>query len=85
MEDLAKFLTAQIHAIDKSVYLESEKTNFNLRYDYDGRPSQQFFLLWVDKHASAFKNAWDTSLCKKCKKVNNCYDCLRESCPDFEI
>ncbi|MDD5650470.1 MAG: hypothetical protein PHF86_08660 [Candidatus Nanoarchaeia archaeon] len=84
MQDFAKFLTAQIHAIDKSVYLASEKENFDLRYDYDGKPSEQYFLQWVDVHASGFKNAWETSLCKTCKKVSNCYDCLRDSCPSFE-
>lgn len=84
MEDLAKFLIAQIHAIEKSIYLESEKANFNLRYDHNGQPSQQFFLKWIDEHASDFKEAWGISLCKTCKKVCVCYDCLKETCDNFE-
>lgn len=82
--EFAKFLIAQMHAIDKSVYIASEKANQNLRLDENGQPTQQFIIQWVKTHAESFKKAWNSSACKDCKKINSCYDCLKDSCPFFE-
>jgi hypothetical protein len=84
VNDFEKFVAAQRHAIDKSIYIASEKENFDLRYDYNGQPSQQYFLQWVDMHAKNFKAAWEKSLCKNCKKVDICYDCLKDLCDFFD-
>jgi len=82
--EFAKFLIAQMHAIDKSVYIESEKARKNLRFDQNGQPSEQFFIQWVETHAESFKKAWNNSVCKDCKKIHSCYDCLKDTCPFFE-
>lgn len=82
--DFKKYLAAQRHAMDKSIYLASEKARRNLRVDDNGRETQDFFLFWVDTHSAGFCKAWDDSLCKKCKHVQNCHDCLKEKCEGFE-
>jgi hypothetical protein len=80
-----KYLLAEIHAMDKAVYIESEKVGRNLRLDFQGRDSQMFFIEWIGKHASYFNAAWKTSLCVNCKNVTKCYDCLKQECDYFEI
>lgn len=84
MIEFEKLMAAQKNAIEKSVYLESEKVNRNLRFDFDGHPSQDFFHNWVESHADKFRNAWQDSVCKRCKKVFFCYDCVRQQCNFFE-
>jgi hypothetical protein len=83
-EDLNKFLTAQIHAIEKSIYIASEKANRNLRLDTHGKFTEEFLSKWINKHADKFRDAWSTSICKKCKRVLACYDCLKEQCNLFD-
>jgi len=81
--NLLSFLKAQIHAIEKSVYIESEKANKNLRYDNQGNETQDFFVYWIQEHAREFNKAWCQSICKECQKVDYCYDCLKRQCDSF--
>jgi len=83
-EDL-KFNVAECNAIDKSKYIESQKVNRDLYFDEQGRPSQTFYVWWINNFAENFRKAWPTSLCYKCKKVAECKDCLQEKCSKFEI
>lgn len=78
------YMKAEIHAMDKAIYIESEKVNRNLRIDMQGANSNTFFIEWINKHASAFNEAWNRSLCKDCKQVEQCYNCLKEKCECFE-
>jgi len=75
-----KFLSAQLNAIEKDIYLESEKARRNLRYDLKGQPSQEVILNWIEKHAEGFRNAWPESICKECERIFNCHHCLKEEC-----
>jgi len=84
MEELHKFVVAQVHAIEKSVYIESEKANKNLRYDSSGNPSDEFIVCWIEQHAGKFREAWEKSDCQFCKKVFECYDCLKTNCSYIE-
>jgi hypothetical protein len=77
------FIKAQINAIDKSKFIESEKKHRDLFFDETGKPSQDFYFWWVQQHAEEFRKAWPTSICRKCSKVFSCKDCLKETCPQF--
>lgn len=77
MSDHDKFLAAERHAIEKSIYLASEKANRNLS-------SVDFKVQWVNAHAKNFRDAWPKSTCKDCKKVFSCNDCLKDKCDFFE-
>ena len=79
-----RFIRAQINAIDKSKYIESEKEKRDLFFDDTGKPSQKFYLWWVNNHADNFRKAWPISACKSCSRVVICKDCLKESCTEFE-
>lgn len=79
-----KFITAQIHAIEKSIYIASEKANRNLRFDYNGCPTEDFFIHWIESHSEKFRSAWSISICKNCKNLMNCNDCLKEKCDSFD-
>ena len=80
----SEFLAAQIHAIEKALYIASEKANRDLRYDYNGYPSEEFFFYWIQNHSKGFREAWHVSLCKSCKNVCTCHDCLKDECLHFE-
>jgi hypothetical protein len=82
-EQFTKFITAQRHALDRAIYLDSQREKRDLRYDCRGNLTDTYFLEWIDEHAGEFCDAWETSLCKKCKHVLTCYDCLRDSCDSF--
>jgi hypothetical protein len=84
MSEFSEFITAQRHALDKAIYLESEKLHHDLRYDSEGKPTNAYFLQWIEEHSCDFRDAWNTSLCKKCKNVFTCYDCLKDQCNSFE-
>ena len=83
-KDFLKFLTAQKNAIEKAIYLESEKAHKNLHYDPKTNQNDEVSIQWVNQHASNFDKAWDKSICKNCKKIYNCNDCLKEICDNFE-
>jgi hypothetical protein len=78
------FIKAQINAIDKSKFIESEKKRRDLFFDEQGKPSQEFYFWWVKQHAEKFRKAWPTSICRKCSKIFLCKDCLKESCSQFD-
>ena len=80
----SRFIKAQINAIDKSKYIESEKVRKDLFYGDDGKPSQKFYLWWVDNHADKFRKAWPCSSCRRCSKSEKCKECLKETCTEFE-
>ena len=73
-----KYLLAEVHAMDKSIYIASEKARRNLRYDDQGRPTEEYFIEWVTRHAPDFNAAWPISLCRQCRNVIYCHDCLKE-------
>lgn len=79
-----KYLAAERHAIEKSIYLASEKANRNLRLDTNGNLTQEFLFIWINDHSAEFREAWPTSICRKCKKVFTCHDCLKEKCDSFD-
>ena len=79
----SRFLKAEQNAIDKSKYIESKNANRDLFFDGSGRPSQDFYVWWIDSHAENFRKAWITSACRKCRNVDVCKNCLRELCRDF--
>ncbi|MDD5649380.1 MAG: hypothetical protein PHF86_03035 [Candidatus Nanoarchaeia archaeon] len=82
-EQFMLFIEAQKHAIEKAIFLDSQKENRDLRYDKNGNLSSAYFIEWINNHASEFRDAWELSTCRKCKKVSTCYDCLRTSCDSF--
>lgn len=79
-----RYIKAQINAIDKSKYIESEKVRKDLFYDDKGNPTQEFYVWWINNHADKFREAWPFSLCRSCSRVINCKECLKEKCPEFE-
>lgn len=79
-----KFLKAQANAIDKSKFIESQKSRRDLYFDPNGTPSQEFYQWWINNHAEKFRAAWNSSVCKNCSKVVNCKNCLKQTCPDFD-
>jgi hypothetical protein len=79
-----RFIVAQINTIDKSKYIESEKAGKDLFYDEYGKPTQKFYLWWINNHADNFRKAWPYSSCRNCSKIEKCKNCLKESCPEFE-
>ena len=78
-----RFLMAEQNAMDKSKFIESQKANKDLFFDDQGRPSQNFYVWWIENHAENFRKAWFDSLCRKCKNVITCKDCLEEHCLNF--
>jgi hypothetical protein len=84
IDELSNFLIAQVHAMDKAIFIESQKVNRNLRLDYYGNETQDFFMNWIYFHAANFNKAWFISVCKKCVHVKNCYNCLKTECSDFK-
>jgi len=78
------FIRSQINAIDKSKYIESEKVQRDLYFDDNGKPSQKFYLWWINEHADKYRKAWPKSLCKNCSQIMSCKDCLKKQCPQFE-
>jgi hypothetical protein len=76
-------MKAEINAIDKSKYIESQKAHRDLFFDEQGRPSQDFYDWWIKNHAKKFREAWDISICRKCQKINHCKDCLKNNCENF--
>jgi hypothetical protein len=82
-EDL-KFLLAEQNAIDKSKFIESQKLHRDLFFDETGKPSQNFYIWWIENHAENFRKAWFSSKCRICKKVCMCNDCLKNECQTFE-
>lgn len=81
--EFVRFLSAQRHAIEKSLYLESEKEKRDLSLDSQGQPTNRYLVEWINKHAVSFRKAWNESVCKNCKNVDNCYDCLKKTCIFF--
>jgi hypothetical protein len=84
MNEINKFIIAEKNAIEKSVYIDSEKEKRNLRLDNDNRPIEDYFIKWINMHAKQFREAWELSICKNCKNVYQCHDCLKELCNLFE-
>ena len=78
MSDHDKFLAAERHAIEKSIYLASEKANENLS-------TMGFKIKWINAHSQGFRDAWPASICKNCKKVFTCHDCLKQQCDSFDL
>lgn len=78
------FLAAEKNALEFSIYVESEKAKRNLRLDENGKETSDYFLSWISSHAEGFRNAWDHSLCKECKKVTQCPFCLKNDCVNFD-
>ena len=77
------FLKAEINAIDKSKFIESEKAKRDLFFDSQGNPSQDFYIWWISNHGKSFREAWKKSLCQRCERTLQCKDCLREKCEKF--
>ena len=42
-----RFLAAQLNAIEKAIFLASEKAYRNLRYNQNGELSQDFIIEWI--------------------------------------
>jgi len=82
--DSFRFIKAQINAIETSKYIESEKKKRDLYFDEHGRPSQNFYVWWVNNHAEKFREGWYNSSCRKCSKVETCRNCLKNTCEGFE-
>jgi hypothetical protein len=77
------FLKAEINAIEKSKFIESQKAKRDLFFDPQGKPSQDFFIWWISNHGRNFREAWKKSLCLYCEKIPQCKDCLKNICEKF--
>jgi hypothetical protein len=77
------YMKAQINAIEKSKYIESEKAKRDLFFDSEGKPSQAFYIWWISNHGKNFREAWKNSVCQRCLKITQCKDCLKEACDNF--
>jgi hypothetical protein len=84
-EETKLFLLAEINAIDKAKYIESQKANKDLYYDDQGKPTQTFYLDWIKSHGKEFRDAWKESVCRFCKNTMFCKDCLRKECENFVV
>ena len=84
-KEYKRFMEAEIGAIDKSKYIESQKANRDLYYDGGGNPSQEFYFWWIKSYGKTFREAWKSSACRSCDKVASCKDCLLESCENFVL
>ena len=78
-----KFLTAEKNAIETSKYIESQKAHRDLYFDENNKPTQDFYIWWIETFAEDFRAAWTSSLCKKCAKVPYCKNCLKNKCENF--
>lgn len=78
------FIKAELNAIDKSKYIESQNQCRDLYYDNHGKPSQDFYHWWINNHAESFRKAWVNSLCRSCSKIFHCKDCLKDMCNNFD-
>ena len=83
--DIPRFIKAQTNAMDTSKYIESQKLRKDLYLDELGRPTQNFYIEWIKKHAKKFREAWPSSCCKRCLKATTCKNCLKDTCKYFEI
>ena len=77
------YMIAQIHAIEKSKFIESQKACRDLFFDDDRNPSQKFFEYWIDTHGEAFRKAWPYSICRTCSHITTCCNCLKTNCSDY--
>lgn len=82
MSDTKEYLEAEMEAIYKSKWWESQKARRDLSKDEHGRPHDGFYLSWVGEHAEDFRKAWNASICKDCAKKECRYQVLKE-CSNF--
>lgn len=71
---LKKYLSAQLYQIDVDKWLEGIRRNCD--------PGECYVLDWIKNNASKFRQEWDDSQCKNCKK--ECVHQLKKECGDFE-
>lgn len=83
--DLKRKMAAQARAIDKFVWLESEKARRNLRLDDQGQPSDCYLIKWIHKEGKRFGDLWPNSLCRFCSKLNSCNEDLTDKCYMFSL
>jgi hypothetical protein len=68
--DFKEFIDAERQAIEVAKWIQGEKIQSD--------PGKPFAAQWIQQHAKNFKEAWDKSCCKLCKKKckhNNIIDC----------
>jgi hypothetical protein len=46
-------------------------------------PGNDYIIDWINKNAIWFRNAWEISDCKTCKKWENCGWKAERNCKDF--
>ena len=84
MSEFDKYLAAQRHAMDKAIYLASEKARIDLHLNEQGNEAQEFFVNWINTHSKNFSEAWKHSKCRSCSRVLECHNCLKDLCDDFK-
>lgn len=76
-----KYIKAEVNAMLKSKYIESEKAHRDLGSDDICR--EKFFHKWIKEHSAEFCLAWPKSLCRTCLNNIQCMDQLREECDHY--
>jgi len=58
--------------------IEIDKWNEGCRRNTD--PGQEYIIEWIEANAGWFREAWEGSLCKACRKILICGIELRNQC-----
>ena len=74
---MSKFTYVQVRKISIDKWCEG----FRLNCD----PGSAYVLDWIDKNAAWFRNAWNDSLCQKCKQWRHCGHQVVKGCDFFEL
>lgn len=84
-EEFIDFIHAEHEAMEKSMWIESEKVKKDLHYDREGRESEQFYIGWIKKYSRSYRIRWDSSCCKICSIRHDCIDKwkCKKTCPNF--
>lgn len=61
--------------------IEIDKWNEGCRINND--PGQEYILSWIDQNAHWFRQKWEKSLCKDCRRLADCGIELRSECETF--
>lgn len=73
MTQFQKYISAQVSRIDIEKWLEG----CNKGYD----PGEEYVLAWIETQGKHFREAWDSSSCKRC--LNNCRHLTKQKCSEF--
>ena len=76
LESFNKFIHAEQIRIDEAKWYEGEKIYSD--------PGASYIFNWIQQNAVWFREQWDKSICKNCKKWKQCAHKVKIECDKFE-